>query len=157
VIAIRTTFFNIKKLNVFPTEYIYNFCMILRINSNYYPMQYKPICLRKGGAVCFLYGRNWILKYYLVELQAKLDHNTVFKHPVYSSQTILFMSTMQLIYFLLLLLFTFTTRFGRIWPSSDVLLPKTVSLCGISHFFYNIWMRYVKVSKAVPVTGREGP
>jgi hypothetical protein len=39
---------------------------------------------------------------------------------------------MQLIYFLLLLL-TFTICFSHIWPSSGVLLAKTVSLCGISH------------------------
>jgi hypothetical protein len=37
-------------------------------------------------------------------------------------------STMQLIYFHRLL-HTFTTCFGRMWPSSGVLLPKTLSLC----------------------------
>jgi hypothetical protein len=60
-------------------------------------------------------------------------NNIAFRHPValiYSSQTILFSSTMQLIYFFLLL-FTFTTCFGRTRPSSGVILPKTLSLCGV--------------------------
>jgi hypothetical protein len=51
----------------------------------------------------------------------------VFKHPVllmYFSQ-IIPPSTMQLIYFLPLF-FTFTTCFGRIWPSSGVPLPKLI-------------------------------
>jgi hypothetical protein len=45
-------------------------------------------------------------------------------------------STMQLTCFLLL--FTFTTCFGRVWPTSGVLLPTTVSLCGIFHFVFHI-------------------
>jgi hypothetical protein len=93
-------------------------------------------------------GRNWIHKCYLVELQAKLNHSNVFKHPIaliYSSQTVLFPSTMQLVYFFLLL-FTFITCFGCKWTSSGVLLPKSGSLCGESHFYYHIWMRYALIS-----------
>jgi hypothetical protein len=51
----------------------------------------------------------------------------VFKHPValmYFSQMIP-PFTLQLIYFLPLL-FTFTTYFGCIWPSSGVPLPKLI-------------------------------
>jgi hypothetical protein len=74
---------------------------------------------------------------------------TILKGTLHSSQTTLFPSTMRLIYFLL---FTFTTCFGRIWPLSGVLLPKTVSLCGISHFLVlekktpdedHLWPKYV--------------
>jgi hypothetical protein len=68
-------------------------------------------------------------------------HNFVFKHPlalIYYSHAIL-PSTVQLIYFLLLFIFT---SFGRMWPSSGVFLAKTVSLCGMSHFYY-IRKRYV--------------
>jgi len=32
--------FNIKKFHVLPTQYIYVFCMDLKINSNYFPIQH---------------------------------------------------------------------------------------------------------------------
>jgi hypothetical protein len=74
-------------------------------------------------------GEHQVLKIFIT-------NNIVFKHSCCVSQTIL-SCTMQLIYFRLLL-FAFTTCFSRIWPSSGVLLPKTVTLYGISRFFYHI-------------------
>jgi hypothetical protein len=72
-------------------------------------------------------------------------NNIICKHPVALIQLFTgYTSVHNATYFFLLLLFTFTC-FGRIWPSSAVLLPKTLSLCGISYLFYHIWMRYILI------------
>jgi hypothetical protein len=40
VVTICTTRFNIPKLNVLPTQYIYVFCIDLRTKSDYFPLQH---------------------------------------------------------------------------------------------------------------------
>ena len=50
--------FNIQQLYVLPTQYIYVFCVDLRTNSDYFPMQHYN---RDG--ICLLRGTGWIYKY----------------------------------------------------------------------------------------------
>jgi len=44
VVTIRTTRFNVQKLYVLLTQYIYVFCMDLRTNSNYFTLQHSLTC-----------------------------------------------------------------------------------------------------------------
>jgi hypothetical protein len=44
---------------------IYVFRMIVRINSDYFLKQRKPVDPCGGEELCFLCGTGWILKYYL--------------------------------------------------------------------------------------------
>jgi hypothetical protein len=41
--------------------------MIIRINSDYIRRQNQPDNLCSGETLCFLWGRNWISKFYLDE------------------------------------------------------------------------------------------
>jgi hypothetical protein len=45
------------------------FCMILTVNSDYFRIQRLPVDLCNGEVLCFLCGKDWIIKYYLDELQ----------------------------------------------------------------------------------------
>jgi hypothetical protein len=47
---------------------IYVFHMILTINRDYFLKQHQPVNLCNGNVLCFLCGKEWILKYYLDEL-----------------------------------------------------------------------------------------
>jgi hypothetical protein len=61
--------FNNWCICVLPTECIYGFHMILRVNSEYFLKQRQPVDLCNGEVWCFLCGTDWILKYYLDELR----------------------------------------------------------------------------------------
>jgi len=39
-ISLRTTGFNIQEFRILSTQYIYVFCLDLRTNSDYFPMQH---------------------------------------------------------------------------------------------------------------------
>jgi hypothetical protein len=66
--------------------------------------------------------------------------NIVFKPLVALIYTLhkLYLRPQRNLFIFLLLLSNFTTSISRIWPSSSVLLAKSISLCGISHFLYHI-------------------
>jgi hypothetical protein len=44
-------------------------CTILTVNSDYFLKQRQPVDLYNGEVRCFLCGTDWILVYYLDELQ----------------------------------------------------------------------------------------
>jgi hypothetical protein len=58
------TCFKVQQFCILPTMY-YGFRMILNINSDYFP---KPTDLYNGDVLCFLWGTDWILKYYFKKL-----------------------------------------------------------------------------------------
>jgi hypothetical protein len=70
VATIRTTCFNTLNLCILPTECIYVFRMVLTIDSDCFPKQHYPVGLCSGDVMCFLWGTNWILIYYLEEIQS---------------------------------------------------------------------------------------
>jgi hypothetical protein len=43
--------------------------MILDANNDYFLKQHRPVDLCNGEVLCFLYGTDWILKYYLDQLR----------------------------------------------------------------------------------------
>ena len=57
------------------------FCIILTMNSDYFYIYiyiyYKLICLCHTGAVCLLWGRNWICKYNLCEIHVLEGYKNV--------------------------------------------------------------------------------
>ena len=57
--------FNIQQLYVLPTQCICVFCVDLRTNSDYFPIQQQlsGFCNRDG--VCLLRGTDWVFKYNL--------------------------------------------------------------------------------------------
>jgi hypothetical protein len=52
MVTICTILLNIKKLCIFPTQYISVFCMILTINSDYLPKLRQPDGLCSGDVSC---------------------------------------------------------------------------------------------------------
>ena len=61
-VTICTTRFNVQKSYVLPTQCIYVFCMDLRINSDYFPVQHLLIGFYNRDGVCLLRGANWVFK-----------------------------------------------------------------------------------------------
>jgi hypothetical protein len=53
---------------------IYLFRMILIINSDYFLKQRQPVDLCNCEVLCFLWGTDWILKYYLDKLRLQRDN-----------------------------------------------------------------------------------
>jgi hypothetical protein len=52
--------FNIQQFYVLPTQCIYVFCVDLRPNRDYFPIQqYLAGCYNRGGA-CLLRGTDWV-------------------------------------------------------------------------------------------------
>ena len=51
--------FNIQQFYVLPTQCIYVFCVDLRTNSHYFPIQHKLTGLYKRNGVCLLRGTDW--------------------------------------------------------------------------------------------------
>jgi hypothetical protein len=51
--------------------YSYEFRMILRINRDYFLNQRSPVDFCNAEELCFLCGTDWILKYYIDELQVQ--------------------------------------------------------------------------------------
>ena len=68
VVTICTTRFNIHKFYVLPTQCIYVFCVDLRTNSDYFPIQHLLTGSYNRDRVCLLRGTDWALKYYVSPL-----------------------------------------------------------------------------------------
>jgi hypothetical protein len=51
--------FNIQQFYVLPTQCVYVFCVDLRTNSHYFPIQNKLTGFYNPDAVCLLRGTNW--------------------------------------------------------------------------------------------------
>jgi len=58
-----TTRFNIHKVYVLPTQYTYVFCVDLRTNSYYFPIQHYLTGFYNRDGVCLLRGTDWIFIY----------------------------------------------------------------------------------------------
>ena len=54
--------FNIQPFYVLPTQCIYVFCVDLRTNSDYFPIQLKLTGLYNRDEVCLLRGTDWVSK-----------------------------------------------------------------------------------------------
>jgi len=54
--------FNIQQFYVLPTQCIYVFCVDLRTNSDYLPIQHSPTDLYNRDGVCLLRGTDLIFK-----------------------------------------------------------------------------------------------
>jgi len=52
--------FNIQQLYVLPTQCIYVFCVDLRTNSDYFPIQHELAGLSNRDGVCLLRGKVYI-------------------------------------------------------------------------------------------------
>jgi hypothetical protein len=55
--------FNIKQFYVLPTQYIYVFCVDLRTNSDYFPIQHKVTGFYNRDGECLLRGTDWAFIY----------------------------------------------------------------------------------------------
>ena len=55
--------FNIQQFYVLPTQCIYVFCMDLRTNRNYFPIQHYLTGFYKRDEVCLLRGTDWVFMY----------------------------------------------------------------------------------------------
>jgi len=55
--------FNIQQFYVLPTQCIYVFCVDLRTNSDYFPIQYEMTGFYSRDEVCLLRGTDWIFTY----------------------------------------------------------------------------------------------
>jgi hypothetical protein len=64
-----------------PTQYICVFRMVLTVNSDCFPKHHYPVWLCSGEVMCFLWGTNLILIYYLDE-----DPHSVSVRSVWFSQ-----------------------------------------------------------------------
>jgi hypothetical protein len=53
--------FNIKKFYIPPTECIYVFCVVLRINSDFCPIQHELTGLCNRDWKCLLRGTSYVL------------------------------------------------------------------------------------------------
>jgi len=51
--------FNIQQFYVLPTQCVYVFCVDLRTNSDYFPIEHRLAGLYKRDAVCLLRGTDW--------------------------------------------------------------------------------------------------
>jgi len=54
--------FNAQQFHVLPTQIIYVFCMGLRTNCDYFPIQHLLIGFYNRGRECLLRGTNWVFK-----------------------------------------------------------------------------------------------
>ena len=52
--------FNIQQFYVLPTQCIYVFCVDLRTNSDYFPIQHQPLYLHNRDGVCLLCGTDCV-------------------------------------------------------------------------------------------------
>jgi hypothetical protein len=62
-VTICTTRFNIQKLYVLPTRFIFVICVGLRTNSCYFLIEYEGTGVYNRGGLCLLRGTDWIFKY----------------------------------------------------------------------------------------------
>ena len=63
VVGTRSTRFNIQLFYVLPTECMYVFCVDLRTNSDYFPIQHELFGFYNWDGVCLLCGTDWIFIY----------------------------------------------------------------------------------------------
>jgi hypothetical protein len=63
VVTSSTITFNTHKSYVLPTQCIYMFCVDLRTNSDYFPIQHLLTAFYNRDGVCLLRGTDWIFKY----------------------------------------------------------------------------------------------
>jgi len=63
VVTICTTGSNVQQFYVLPTHCIYPFCVDLRTNSDYIPIQHSLTGFYNRDGVCLLRGTNWVFKY----------------------------------------------------------------------------------------------
>ena len=76
--------FNIQQFYVLPTQCIVVFCVDLRTNSDYFPIQHKLTGLYNRDEKCLQRGTNWTFKYSSLRFVCKelmspatLQHTTV--------------------------------------------------------------------------------
>jgi hypothetical protein len=62
-VTICTTRFSIQKFHVPPTQCIYVFCVDLRTNSDYFPIQHQLTGFYGRDGECLLRGTDWIFVY----------------------------------------------------------------------------------------------
>ena len=55
--------FNIQQFCVLPTQCIYVFCVDLRTNSDYFPIQHWLTGFYNRDGVCLMHGTDWVFKY----------------------------------------------------------------------------------------------
>lgn len=71
VVSVYTTRWNTKNW-ILPTECIYVFHVILRINVHF-PIQHSPVGLCRWGTLCFPWDTNWIfIVYYYFSIHCSL-------------------------------------------------------------------------------------
>ena len=63
VVTICTAKLNIQQFYVLPTQCIYVFCVDLRTNSDYFPIQHQLTGFHNRDGVCLLRGTDYIFKY----------------------------------------------------------------------------------------------
>jgi hypothetical protein len=66
---IYTTRSNIQQFYVLPTPFIYVFCLDLRTNRDYFPIQHELAGFYNGDGVCLLRGTDWIFIYRQFNIQ----------------------------------------------------------------------------------------
>jgi hypothetical protein len=63
-----------KFKTAFLLKSVYVFCLILIINSNYFPKQHWPVDVCNGDRLCFLWVRNWIFIYDCIDLRLQINN-----------------------------------------------------------------------------------
>ena len=53
--------FNTQQFYILPTQFMYVFCMDIRTNSDYFPIQHFPTGFYNRGGVCLLRGKDWVI------------------------------------------------------------------------------------------------
>jgi len=53
MVTLCTARFNIQQFNVLPTQCIYVFCVDMRTNSDYFPIQHRLVCITETESVYF--------------------------------------------------------------------------------------------------------
>ena len=71
--------FNIQQFYVLPTQCIYVFCVDLRTNSDYFPIQHQLTGFFNRDGVCLLCGTDWIFIY----RQFNIHNSTFCPHSVF--------------------------------------------------------------------------
>jgi hypothetical protein len=69
--------FNIQQFYVLPIQCIYVFCVDLRTNSDYFPMQHSVVGFYNLDGVCLLRGTDWSLMYSLDISHSQIRHTMI--------------------------------------------------------------------------------
>ena len=62
VVTLCTSWFNTQQFYVLPAQHIYAFCVDLRTNSDYFPIQHKLTGFYNRDEKCLLRGKDWGFK-----------------------------------------------------------------------------------------------